>query len=594
MTHVLTSKSSNAEIAEIFQTIGEILTAQGENIFRTRAYARAAESIRNLEQPLVDIWQKDQTNDIPGIGKGFIGLINELFTVGFIKEFDLIIGAIPAGAFKLMKLPGVGVKKALRLAQEFTLTDAETAFEIVKKEIEAGRLQEMEGFGQKSADQILAAIDAYVDRPSRFVLPLAGKVAESVMAHLLLIPESLEVQTLGSSRRKSPTVGDIDVAVKTTDTKKIMDHVQTFPGIQRILAAGKSVTRFIDVSGIQVDVKTHSPAGWGSMLQHYTGSKQHNIALRSIAQKKGWSLSEDGMKKNGETLLYDSEAELYSDLGMTFIPPELREDRGEVAAALKNQLPNLIELTDIKGDLHIHTKLEFPTSHDMGVSTIFELLAKASELKYAYTGFSDHNPRTSGLSAQERLAAVQLRNQMIDDQVNEWKKHNKKSKLQVMKGLEVDIKPDGTLALEDEALDLLDYAIASIHSQLKQPREEMTARILKGLAHPKVRVWGHPSGRVLMERDGVDCDWERIFAFCAEYNKIIEINSAPSRLDLADTLIPVALKHGVKFIINTDTHHAVNMDLMSYGVSQARRGWLEAEDVVNTYSTNSFSKLLSS
>lgn len=597
MSHVLTSQSSNTEIAEIFQTIGEILAAQGENIFRTRAYARAAESIRHAEQPLKDIWEKGELDDVPGIGKGFLGLLNELFTVGFIAEFDSVIGSIPAGAFQLMKLSGVGVKKALRLAQEYKLDNAKTAFDTIKKKIEAGEIQQLEGFGKKSADQLLEAIEGYSgDAPTRFVLPMGGKVGEAVIAHLKTIPACIDAEMLGSSRRRSPTVGDIDIAVKTNQPKEIMEQIKTFPGIQRMLASGANTARFIDVSGIQVDVKTHGPEGWGNMLQHYTGSKQHNIVLRSIVQKKGWSLSEKGLQKEDGNNLYDSEKELYNALGMDYIPPEMREDRGEVDAALKKNLPKLIETKDIKGDVHMHTKIDFPTSHDMGESTIAELLDRAAELKYEYLGFSDHNPKSSALDAKERLEAVKKRNKTINDEVRQWEQTSnaKGQTIRVFKGLEVDIRPDGTLALEDEALELLDYAIASIHAQLRQPREEMTARILKALAHPKVRIWGHPSARVLMERDGIDCDWEKIFAFCAENNKIIEINSAPSRLDLADTLIPVALEHGVKFIIDTDSHHVDQLSLMPYGVSQARRGWLEAKHVVNTFSSKEFAKILKS
>lgn len=594
MSHVLTANSSNVEVAYIFQTIGEILTAQGENIFRTRAYARAAESLRHVEQPLKDLWERDELDSVPGIGKGFLGLLNELYTVGFIAEFDLIIGSIPAGAFQLMKLSGVGVKKALRLAQEYKLDDAKTAFSIIKEKITQGEIQNLEGFGKKSADQLLEAIESFNgDAPTRFVLPLGGKVAQAVIGHLKLSPACIEAETLGSSRRKSPTVGDIDIAVKTTEPQVIMEQIKTFPGIQRMLASGANTARFIDVSGIQVDVKTHEPEGWGNMLQHYTGSKQHNIVLRSIVQKKGWSLSEKGLQKDGKTILYETEKELYNALGMDYIPPEMREDRGEVEVALKHAVPTLIEVGDIRGDVHVHTKMDFPTSHDMGESTIAELLDRALELNYEYIGFSDHNPKFSGLSAKERLAAVEKRNEVIDAQCHHRQKTNgKKQTIKILKGLEVDIRPDGTLALEDEALELLDYAIASIHAQLRQPKEEMTERILKALSHPKVKIWGHPSARVLMERDGIECDWEKIFQFCAENQKIIEINSAPSRLDLADTLIPVAKEAGVRFIINTDTHHLDNLSLMPYGVSQARRGWLETKDVINTLPVKEFIKAL--
>jgi len=352
---------------------------------------------------------------------------------------------------------------------------------------------------------------------------------------------------------------------------------------------------FLHTNGWEIDVKTQEPARWGSMLQHYTGSKLHNIHLRTYSLEKGLSLSENGIKKGEKTATYKDEESFYNALGLQYIPPELREDHGEIEAARKKKIPRLVELSDIKGDFHIHTDVDFPSSHDSGAGSIADLLTKAQSLGYTMIGFSDHNPKQSGMNAQERLEAVRQRNEHIDREVEKFAKSSSKKVPRVYKGLEVDILPSGKLALEDEALELLDYAIVSIHSQFipsaqgKTPeelRQLMTERILAGLAHPKAKILGHPTARIIPSRPEIECDWEKVFEFVVAHHKYIEINSSPDRLDLPSPLVQRALQFGVHFVINTDAHTVESLDFMKYGVWVARKGWASAENIANASSKN--------
>lgn len=371
----------------------------------------------------------------------------------------------------------------------------------------------------------------------------------------------------------------------TTKPHDVMEYIRHFPHIRELLSVGDKMIMFLHTSGWQVDIKTQTPDKWGSMLQHYTGSKLHNIHVRTLAQKKNLSLSEYGITKNDKLSTYDTEEKFYKALGMQWIPPELREDVGEIEAALKHNLPSLLELADIKGDLHMHTNHSFPSSHDTGESSIGDLINRAMELQYSYIGLSDHNPKQSGLTAKERLAVVTKRTQWIHDEIERYFPKPPKNMPKVFIGMEVDILPSGELALEDEALETLDYAIVSIHSVLSQDSAKATQRLLKALDHPNVRFIGHPTARLIESRSGIDADWTTIFHACKEKGIALEINASPQRLDLPSDLVREAKKIGCKFIIDTDAHHVAHMDFMKYGVYAARRGWAEKQDILNTASS---------
>lgn len=582
---------SNQDIAAMFLDMAAALEANDAGFFRVRAYRNAASSVEKLNTPLRELWENEQLEDLPGIGATIREKLDELFTTGQIKAFEKEKAGLPGGMFALMKVSGIGPKTAFKLAHAFKLTDPQTALQEVKKMAEQGKIAELEGFKEKSQQDILTAVSEYKETEQRMLLPEGEFLAERILTYLRQSPDVLEAQPLGSLRRRTSTVGDVDIAVATSKPQQVMDHLKKFPEILTIISSGPATTMFKHATGRQVDVKTHDSTKWGSILQHYTGSKLHNIHLRTLAQKKGLSLSEHGIKENGELTTYATEQAFYNALGMDWIPPELREDTGEIEAALARNLPQLVELEDIKGDLHMHSSIDIKTSHDLGANSVAELMSMAHELRYEYIGISDHNPKQSGLSPQDRLEIIKKRNDLIEEAETKWnQKHD--TKIKVFKGLEVDIKPDGELALEDEALALLDYAIVSLHSEFSQDSAVVTKRVLKAFEHPKVKIFGHPTGRRLLKREGAALDWEKIFTACKEKGIWLEVNSSAERLDLPDVIIREAIKQGVKLIIDTDSHAADHLPAMKYGVWTARRGWAEAKHIMNTLSVAEFSREL--
>lgn len=582
---------SNQDIAESFLEMAASLEANGRDFFRIRAYRNAASSIEKLNTPLRELWENKQLEDIAGIGATIREKLDELFTTGEIQAFLKEKAGLPPGMFALMKVSGIGPKTAFKLASIFKLQNASTALKDVKALAEQGKISGLEGFGAKSEQEILTAVTEYKETEQRMLLPEGEFLAERILTYLKTSPDVLEAQPLGSLRRKASTVGDIDIAVATHEPQKVMDHLKKFNEIHAIISSGPATTMFKHATGRQVDVKTHDPAKWGSILQHYTGSKLHNIHLRTLAQKKAQSLSEHGIKENGELHTYATEEAFYNALGMDWIPPELREDTGEIEAAIARTLPKLIELQDIKGDLHMHCSIDIKTSHDLGANSVSEMLDQAKTLGYEYIGISDHNPKQSGLTPKERIEIIKKRNEIIDAEAQAWREKNN-SHLIVLKGLEVDIKPDGTLSLEDEALELLDYAIVSLHSEFSQDSKTVTDRVINAFQHPKVKIFGHPTGRRLLKREGAALDWERIFAACKEFAILLEVNSAAERLDLPDVIIREAVKNKMPLIIDTDSHSADHLPAMKYGVWTARRGWATSKDVMNTLAVEEFKKIL--
>lgn len=574
---------SNSEIAELFRQVAAVLQIEKADIFRQRAYERAASSIEQTSQPLKQLWETNHLDEVPGLGPTFLGYLEELFSQGKVAHFDSILSKMPPAMFELMKLHGVGAKTAYLLSTTFTLPAGKKAFQKLRKVAEQGKIRALEGFGEKSEQEILQALDEYKEEEKRMLLSTAQEIADEVTAYLQKLPESLEIATLGSLRRKQETIGDVDIAVKTEHPEEIMAHLKKYQGIASVLTSGAKMTIFRHQRGAQVDVKTQSPDKWGSMLQHYTGSKQHNIHLRSIAQEKGWSLSENGLERNSKLETFTTEKDLYAAFGMQYVPPELREDKGEIQAAIKQALPQLVELQDIKGDLQMHTNLDFPTSHDLGQSSVSELLTVAMDLGYEYIGLTDHNPPVSSLTPKQRLEIIRKRKKAIQEEAQQFSAQHKNTP-HVLVSMEVDILPSGELALEDESLDELDYAIASIHSSFRESPDDTTSRILRALSNEKVRILAHPTGRLLLKRAGIRADWGAIFSFCAENGIYVEVNASPQRLDLPDELIRLALQSRVKIVVNTDSHSAENLHEMRYGVWQARRGWARPNDVLNTSS----------
>src|SRR3989344_1166278 len=576
---------TNTEIADLLREVAASYIVKKKNRFRIIAYERAADATEHATSSVKDLWDDNKLETIPGVGKEIASHLDELFRTGEVKHFTQAKRGLPPGMFQILGIPGIGPKTAYKLAKELRVTSIES----LRKVCEGGKIRLLEGFGEKSEEELLKGIDEYEKRSRRILLPQAAYTADKVIASLQKNKFVLRADVLGSLRRQVSTVGDIDIAVATNNPKSVIQTFCSLPGIERVLERGDAKASIKLSDGKQVDLRVQGLESYGALLQHFTGSKHHNIALREHAQKKGWSLSEYGIKVKSKLLQFDTEKAFYTKLGMQYIPPELREAEGEIEQALAHRLPTLVELKDIKGDLHIHSDFNIEPSHDLGRSGLKKILSQAKKLGYEYIGLSEHNPSNSMHQDGEKIELIKRRNDYIDQTISS---ESGKFPVRVLKLLEIDILNNGSLSIPDNALDLLDGAIVSIHSSFRLNRTEMTKRVLEGLSHPKAKILAHPTGRLLLSREGFELDWDKVFEFCLKYNKILEINSWPTRLDLADVLVKDAKKGGVKLIINTDSHDAEHMKLMRFGVSVARRGWCEKSDIVNCLPYDAFRAIL--
>lgn len=570
------------EIAELLRAVAAAFQLKEKpspnDRFRIIAYQRAADSVEHATSEIKDLWEEGKLGEVAGIGTAIAGHLDELFKTGKVRHFESVTRGLPPAMFELLKVPGIGAKTAYKLTKELGITKAHGALEKLRKAAERGHIRKLEGFGEQSEKEISDATQEASERTRRLLLPYAAAVAEDVIRWLSKNSDIKQAFPLGSLRRQASTVGDIDIAVASNKPKEAIGHFTKYPKKTKILEAGEATASLLLPGGVQVDLMVQPPDAFGALLQHFTGSKHHNVGLRTLALKKGLSLSEYGIKRRGRLTKYATEEEFYRALGMDWIPPELREDRGEINAALHHELPNLVELKDIKGDFHMHTDVLTEVSHDTGRGSLQEYVKEAEKLGYEYIGISEHNPK-SDLAENKVIEMLKRKKEAVE-------RESRENRVRVFNGLEIDIKLGGQLALPEKAFELLDYVIASIHSSFKGSKEKQTKRVLAALAHPKVKILGHPTARKLNEREGVDFDWDRIFEFCKKHDKWLEINSWPERLDLPDILAHEAVKQGVKLIINTDSHEVSHMAGMRYGVSVARRGWAQKGDIINTLSYN--------
>jgi DNA polymerase (family 10) len=555
---------TNLEIAELLRDVAAAYKLQDETKFRFQiiAYERAADAVEHASSELKDLWDDGKLEDVPGIGPGIAQHLDELFKTGKSKHFESVMKGIPKEAFKLMELPGIGIKTAMKLIKEGNPKD-------VKE-----KLKEVEENEKIS---------------KRHLLPYAAQIASAIMDWMVKDKNVVRVDPLGSLRRKASTVGDIDLACVTNEPVEVLTHFSKYSETQKIIEKGEHSASILIPGNVQVDMMVQPAESYGSLLQHFTGSKHHNIALREYSLKKDLSLSEYGIHEirnpKSEIRKFRTEEELYNFLGLDYIEPELREDTGEIEAARDHRLPKLIELTDVKADLQIHSSFNIETSHDLGESSMEEIIGEGSELKYEYLAFTEHNPSQKGHSDKDIVEILKRKREKTDE-------INYSGVIKVFNSLEIDIKPDGSLPVPDEGLTTLDFALVSIHSSFDLDRTEQTKRVLAALAHPKVKIFAHPTGRKLNEREGAELNWPEIFGFCLKNNKWIEINCDPMRLDLPDTLVREAVKLGVKLTFGTDAHHRDGMKNMIWGVSVARRGWCEAKDIINTKSLKEFEDVL--
>lgn len=585
-----TSKNmTNEEIAKLLRSVAAAYQVKGkgpQDKFRIIAYERAADVIDSLTTEIKDLWKEEKLDEIEGIGTAIDQYLNELFLTGKVKHFKELFSDLPEAMFELLDIPGLGAKRALKLTKTLGITKAHGAVEKLAEAAEKGRIREIEGFGEQSEKDIIEAIKEVKERIKRYLLSYALPIAEDVVSWMKKNPKVDQINLLGSLRRRAPTVGDIDIAVASSSPEEVIEHFLEYPKKLRKIEAGETTASILLPNGVQVDLMVQPPNGYGALLQHFTGSKQHNIALREYAITKGLSLSEHGIKHDGKVKRYTNEEDFYKALGMDWILPELRENTGEIQASLSEKLPKLIELGDIKGDLHMHSNFLTDVSHDPGSDSMEEMIKEAEKLGYEYIAFSEHNPKSE---ATEREVLEMLKQKK--DRVEKINTTLKGSVKHIFNSLEIDIQASGNLALPEKAFDLLDFVIVSLHSSFRLPIKEQTKRILKGLEHPKAKIFGHPTGRKLNERPGVQLEWDRIFDFCKKYNKWLEINSWPERLDLPDVLVRETVKRDIKLVINTDSHAANQLGGIYYGVTVARRGWATKEDVVNTLEYNDIKQM---
>ncbi len=571
---------TNKELADIFSSIADLLEIKGEIIYKILAYRRAAETLTEHGRSVNDVWREGGVKglrEIPGVGQAIAEKIDELLSTGQLEFFEKLKKEIPASLIEVLKVPGLGPKKVAMFWKQLDITTVEA----LKAAAGAGKLRGMPGMGEKSETKILEGIEALSRRSGRTPLGQALPIARDILAMLRSIKGVVAAEAAGSLRRMKSTVGDLDLLVASADPEPVMKAFVSQKEVARIVGQGSTKSSVEFQNGMRAQLWVHRPEKFGTALQYATGSKDHNVRLREIALDKGLSLSEHALtKKNGKEILCATEAEVYAALGLPYIPPELREDRGEVQAALKNKLPDLIETKDLKADLHSHS-----TWSD-GRASIKQMAESARARGLKVLAVTDHS---QSLGVTGGLTPERLREQRreIDKVQREFG-----DSILLLQGAEVEIRADGTLDYSDEVLASLDIVVASLHTSLRQPREQVTQRLLNAIRSPHVDIIGHPTGRLIPDREGADLDMDAVLAAAVETGVALEINAHPMRLDLDDVYSRRAIEMGIPLAIDTDAHHPSDFALAEFGVATARRGWVTAADVINTWPTDRLKKWL--
>jgi len=570
---------TNREMADIFETVADLLQLKGEIIHRVLAYRNAAQSIRELPRDLRAVAAEGKLTEIPMVGATLAEKITEMLETGKLEFLEKLAAEIPPGLVAVLRVNGVGPKRAMQFYKELNIAsvaDLETA-------ARANKLRSLSGMGEKSEKKIIEAIEALARRTDRVRIDIAMTAAESILQDLLTLPGILKHEIAGSLRRGRSTIGDVDLLIASEDATPIMDKFVARPDVARILGHGPTKSSVELINGLQCDLRVLSPKVWGTALAYFTGSQAHNIRMRSLAQERGYTLNEWAFTplNGGEPITCETEEELYKILGLPFIPPELREDRGEVEAAQAGKLPELITIGDIHSDLHMHS-----TWSD-GTRTIRQMAEIARGRGLSHIVITDHSHSlgvANGLNV-ERLRAQREEIRQVDAEFAPLG-------FRVFQGTEMEIKTDGTLDFPDDVLAELDVVIASLHSGLRQERAQVTERLLNAIRNPHVDIIGHPRGQLIPDREGADLDMDAVFAAAKETGTVLEINADPSRLDLDDAHARRAIELGVKLSIDTDSHAPGGFENLRYGVLTARRGWVRSSDVINTLSTAEFMQLM--
>jgi len=561
----------NQELAKIFNDLAEYLEME-KVAFKPYAYQRAAFSLEALKEDVGDIYRRGGLQaliEIPGIGQGIAQHIEEYLKTGKIKNYEFYKKKLPLNLDELMKVEGMGPQKAKVLYQKLGVKNLKD----LEKAAKAHKIAPLFGFGEKTEKNILQGLEFAKRDKGRFLLGQILPTAEDIYEKIKNLKEVEQASIAGSLRRRKETIGDVDLLAVSKKPQKIMDFFVSLEGIQKVWGKGNTKASVRTHEGFDIDLRIVPKESYGAALQYFTGNKDHNIITRKIAIEKGLKLSEYGVFKGKKMIAGKTEEDVYKAIGLPWIEPELRENEGEIEVALKGQLPKIIGYQDIKGDLHCHS------NEAAGADSIEDMAKTAMDIGYEYIGISDH---TKFLRIERGLNEKQLLKE--NEKIKKINEKFVKSglKFRVLHGCEANIMADGSIDIEDEVLAKLDYVIAGVHSQMKIEKQKMTQRIIKAMQNPNVDIISHPTGRLIGRRDEYQIDFDKILEVAKKTGTILEINSSPDRLDLRDLYIRRAKNTGVKMIINTDAHQKEQMNLMEYGIAQARRGWAEKEDIINT------------
>jgi DNA polymerase (family 10) len=566
----------NTDIADIFNKIGDLLDIQGANPFRIRAYRNAARTVSNLPRNMSDMIEEgtDPTN-LPGIGKDLAEKIREIVKTGSLSKLEEIEAKIPSGLNKLFKISGLGPKRVRALYRNLDVRDLKG----LKKAAETGKIHELKGFGRKMERSILEDLEQMEGKEERIKLIKAEQRAKPLLAYLKKTKGIKEVVVAGSFRRRKETIGDLDILVSCENGSKVMDRFANYEDVLKVISKGKTRSSVVLRSGLQVDLRVLSRVSYGAALHYFTGSKSHNIAIRGLAVNKKIKINEYGVFKKEKRIAGKTEKEVYDAVGLSFIEPELRENRGEVEVAQEGKLPVLINLENLRGDLHTHTK------ETDGRDSLEEMAMAAKDRGYEYLAVTEHSKK---VTMAKGMDARRLKKQIEEiDRLNE-----KLEGIILLKGIEVDILKDGSLDLPDKILKELDLTVCSVHYNRNLSTKKQTERIIRAMDNPYFNILAHPTGRLVNEREPYEVDLEKIMEAARDKGCFLEINSHPDRLDLSSRYCKLAKEIGLKVVISTDAHSLADLDFMRFGVYQARRGWLEAEDVINTLSWKQLRKML--
>ncbi len=572
-------KPSNADVAAALHEIADLLEIKGQDRFRFLAYRRAADAIEGFASPVAEM-KEAQLVAINGVGKGMAARVKEFADTGKIESLDELRAQVPVGLRQMTLLPGLGPKRAMQLFQEIGVSNLDE----LKQAAEEGRITDVKGFGKRFEQEVLAALERGVTTEQRLLIARALPAAQELLRQLNEGDAVIASAYAGSLRRMKETIGDIDLLASSERPPEVMDAFRNLRGVVSSNADGQTKSSIVTASGLQVDLRVVEPVAFGAALQYFTGSQAHNVKIRARAVRMKLKLSEYGLFRvdGDERIVSETEEEVYEALGMQWIPPTMREDRGEIEAAIAGELPDVVTLDEIRGDLQSHS------TYSDGKLTVREMALAARAKGYEYYAITDHGPRLTYMNhlGPREIEAQRAEVRSIDEELG--------AKFHVLHGVELNMDRAGSLDYDDDVLAGFDWCVASLHSDFRASRRDQTKRFLRAISNPFVHVIGHPSGRRLDRREGVDFDVEAVAKAAAKHDVALEINAHPYRLDLRDEHIRLARDHGVKFVISTDAHSAAELDNMHFGVGTAQRGWAQSEHVINTWPWKRFKAFVDS